>query len=191
MAMFQLTQLQVGNAVNISYSYSVKQNNGKIVSQNDAISGEEIDDTYDALNRLALALTVDNPNVAQWGQSHTSFNGAQRTYACAPTYDGFGNLTDQTLIKGTAPDVHVAYDPATNRQTSDIADANGNLVMSNNSSHYVCDGENRLIRSIGRFTTPMQHRALTRMTGGWTCTYVHLRLDFGSLRRGRGGGFPG
>jgi RHS repeat-associated protein len=61
-------------------------------------------------------------------------------------------LTDQTLIKGTAPDVHVAYDPATNRRTSDIADANGNLVMSNNSSHYVYDGENRLIR-LGTYAT--------------------------------------
>jgi RHS repeat-associated protein len=93
------------------------------------------------LNRLASAVTADNPNVTQWGQSYTSFNGAQRTDACAPTYDGFGNLTDQTLIKGTAPNVHVAYDPATNRQVGDTADLNGNIGLG-----YIYDLENRLVQ---------------------------------------------
>jgi len=42
--------------------------------------------SYDSLNRLATAVTTDNANVTQWGQSYT--------------YDGFGNLTDQNVIKG-------------------------------------------------------------------------------------------
>jgi len=43
------------------------------------------------------------------------------------TYDGFGNLTDQTVIKGSAPSMHVVYNAATNQQTGDFADANGNI----------------------------------------------------------------
>jgi len=65
------------------------------------------------LNRLASAVTTDNPNVTQWGQSYT--------------FDGFGNLTDQNVIKGSAPTMHVVYNSATNRQTGDTADANGNI----------------------------------------------------------------
>jgi hypothetical protein len=47
------------------------------------------------------------------------------------TYDGFGNLTDQTNILGTAPDVHVAYNYLNNLQTGDTADAKGNIGSGN------------------------------------------------------------
>ena len=57
-SMFQLTQLNVGSALNIQYNYSATQNNGKITSQSDVISGEQIAYTYDALNRLASAETT-------------------------------------------------------------------------------------------------------------------------------------
>ena len=63
----------------------------------------------------------------QWGQSYT--------------YDGLGNLTDQTLILGSAPDVHVAYNASNNLQTGDTADANGNI-----GSGYLYDIENRLVQ---------------------------------------------
>jgi len=111
---------------NCALSASATQNNGKITSQSDVISGEQIAYTYDALNRLASAQTTQIGGT-QWGQSYT--------------YDGFGNLTDQTLIKGTAPDVHVAYNYLTNLQTGDTADANGNI-----GSSYVYDIENRLVQ---------------------------------------------
>jgi RHS repeat-associated protein len=125
--MFQLTQLQVGSsALNIQYFYSATQNNGKITSQTDVLSGEQIAYTYDALNRLASAQTTQTGGT-QWGQSYT--------------YDGFGNLTDQTVIKGSAPDVHVAYNYSTNRQTGDTADYNGNI-----GSGYIYDLENRLVQ---------------------------------------------
>src|SRR5438874_8988237 len=75
------------------------QNNSKITSQYDAISAEEVTYAYDALNRLASAVTTDNPNVTQWGQSYN--------------YDGFGNLTDQNVTKGSAPSMHVVYNAAT------------------------------------------------------------------------------
>ena len=131
--MFQLTQLQVskdptGYWLNMQYSYSATQNNGKITSESDNLSGEQVAYTYDALNRLASAQTTQIGGT-QWGQSYT--------------YDGFGNLTDQTVIKGSAPDVHVAYNASNNRQTSDTADANGNI-----GSGSVYDMDNRLVQPV-------------------------------------------
>ena len=89
-----LTVSAGGQSLNLQYNYSATQNNGKIVSQQDAVSGEQIVYTYDALNRLATAVTADNGSVPQWGQSYH--------------YDGFGNLTDQNVIKGTAPTMHTS-----------------------------------------------------------------------------------
>ena len=105
----QLTQLQSGS-LNIQYAYSATQNNGKIASETDVVSGEQTAYAYDSLNRLASATSSVNPG---WGQSYA--------------YDGFGNLTNQTVTKGTAPSLNVSYNPATNRQTGECADANGNL----------------------------------------------------------------
>jgi YD repeat-containing protein len=70
--------------------------------------------TYDALNRLASAMTSDNPSVTQWGQSYN--------------YDGFGNLTDQNVIKGSAPKMHTVYSAATNWAGG--ANVNGNFWVS-------------------------------------------------------------
>ncbi len=125
-SMFQLTQLTVGSALNIQYAFSATQNNGKVTSQSDVISREQVAHTYDALNRLASAQTTQVGGT-QWGQSYT--------------YDGFGNLTDQTNIKGSAPDVHVAYSYLTNRQTGDTADLNGNIGVG-----YNYDIDNRLVQ---------------------------------------------
>lgn len=73
-------------------------------------SGETVTYAYDSLKRLARATSSVNPG---WGQSYG--------------YDGFENLTTQTVTKGTAPSLSVSYNPATNRQTGECADANGNL----------------------------------------------------------------
>lgn len=84
--------------------------------------------TYDSLNRLATAQTA---GAGGWGQSYT--------------FDGFGNLTDQTVIKGSAPGMSVAYSASTNRQTGDTADANGNILGSATPSlQNVFDIENRM-----------------------------------------------
>jgi RHS repeat-associated protein len=115
-SMLQLTQLTgattVGNVINIQYNYSSNQNNGKIMSQTDLISGEQVNYTYDALNRLATAETSPNSNVTQWGQSFT--------------YDGFGNLTNVNVIAGSAPTYSANYNTS-NQQQYDCPDANGNL----------------------------------------------------------------
>src|SRR5579883_1016969 len=128
-SMLQLTQVS-GGGRNIQYNYSANQNNGKIVSETDLVSGEQVNYTYDALNRLATAMTSDNPNVAQWGQSIT--------------YDGFGNLTNVNVIKGSAPALGVSYDPATNHGACTDANGNtGNVELS--CGNYGYDVENRVI----------------------------------------------
>jgi len=121
-AMLQMTALSSGS-LSLAYNYSSTQNNGKITSQHDYVSGEDISYTYDSLNRLATAQTAD----PTWGQSYA--------------YDGFGNLTDITTTKGTPRELHVGYSASTNRQSGDSADANGNIGAG------AYDVENRMIRS--------------------------------------------
>ena len=132
----QLTGLNNG-ASNWTYTYPANQNNGKILQQTESISGEQITYQYDALNRLISAVTSDNPNVPQWGQS---FN-----------YDGFGNLTDKNVTKGSATALHVSFSAATNWQSGITYDANGNQLtdmQGNNTLSY--DGANRLGAVAGR-----------------------------------------
>jgi RHS repeat-associated protein len=129
-AMLQLTQLTVTPntlqpTVNITYAYSSSQNNGKITSQTDNISGEQVVYTYDALNRLATA------GATSWGQRYA--------------YDGFGNLSDQYTTAGSVPEYHVVFDPTTNRVSGDCADANGNEGACFANGNYNYDVENRLV----------------------------------------------
>src|SRR5579863_941054 len=67
----QLTRLTNSGTggIDIQYSYSGNQNNGKILQTQDYITGEQVTYTYDALLRLASATTSANPSVPQWGQS--------------------------------------------------------------------------------------------------------------------------
>src|SRR5579885_2409450 len=80
-----------------------------------------------SLNRLASAQAANG----SWGQSYT--------------YDGFGNLTDQNVIAGSAPSWHTVYDPATNH--APCTDANGNSNIGGlgcSATPYLYDIENRL-----------------------------------------------
>jgi hypothetical protein len=43
------------------------------------VSGEIVTYTYDTLNRLASAVTSDNPSVPQWGQSSRRRRGWKST----------------------------------------------------------------------------------------------------------------
>ena len=105
-SMLQLTGLTSGSTVSMTYAYSSTQNNGKIVSQTDALIGETVQYTYDALNRLASA------TANTWGQSYQ--------------YDGFGNLTNQNVTAGSAPAYSNSYDA--NNHLAGCADANGNYT---------------------------------------------------------------
>jgi RHS repeat-associated protein len=122
-AMRQLTGISTGGR-NLQYNYSATQNNGKIVSEKDLVSGEQVSYTYDTLNRLASASSNQN-----WSQSFA--------------YDGFGNLTNVNGVN--APGLGVTYDPATNRVPSGCADANGNTFASWCGYGYTYDVENRMV----------------------------------------------
>jgi len=108
----QMKQLQSGS-LNLQYNFSATNNNGKIASETDVVSGETVTYTYDSLNRLATA-TSSTP---AWGQSFG--------------YDGFGNLTTVATTKGSAPNLSVTYSAATNRRTTDISFANSNKPVAN------------------------------------------------------------
>ena len=105
-------------------------NNGQITQQKDWSGGEEVTYTYDSLQRLISAVTTDSPTVPQWGQSFA--------------YDGFGNRTSATPIKGSAPYGNWSYDAATNRGGGSF-DANGNMTSVANLSGLTYDVDNRLV----------------------------------------------
>jgi len=112
--------------LNVQYNYPATGNNGKIGSQTDILSGEQISYVYDSLNRLASATSSQS-----WSQTFT--------------FDGFGNLTNVAGVN--APGLGVTYNGATNQQTTDCADANGNilgLASCVGSNAYTYDIENRL-----------------------------------------------
>ena len=111
--------------VNNTYNYSSTQNNGKITSQTDNITGEQVVYAYDSLNRLASAGATSS----SWGQSYG--------------YDGFGNLSTQTVTAGSAPAYSVVPDPATNHVGS--TDYNGNSTAQINGQNPYYDVQNRLV----------------------------------------------
>jgi RHS repeat-associated protein len=109
-SMMQLIAQSVPGYLNMTYNYSTTgHNNGRIVSSNDGITGENTTYTYDVLNRLT-------------GASNSLWN---QTY----TYDGFGNLLTKSQANGSpnpSPSMSVSYN-ANNQQTSGVGyDANGN-----------------------------------------------------------------
>ncbi|MGD0049952.1 MAG: hypothetical protein ABSE42_23395 [Bryobacteraceae bacterium] len=76
----------------MTYNYSATQNNGRIVSSADAVTGENVSYTYDSLNRLIAAATTGTGGV-QWGDSYS--------------YDGFGNPTSKVTKPSDRRDVPV------------------------------------------------------------------------------------
>ena len=111
---------------------SAAQNNGRITSSVDAVTGENVSYTYDSLNRLIAASTSGTTGV-QWGNTYS--------------YDGFGNLTAKVATKGTAPSVTPIVNSATNqaRMSGDNGfDANGNWLGAAGTSN-TWNVENKLV----------------------------------------------
>jgi len=82
--------------INMQYNYVAGQNNGRISSTVDGVTGETVNYTYDSLNRLATAASTNGA----WGNAYT--------------YDGWGNLTAKTITQGTAPTYSANPDPSRN-----------------------------------------------------------------------------
>src|SRR5208283_5049680 len=119
--------------MNITCNFSPTQNNGRIVSSVDGVTGENVSYTYDSLNRLIAASTAGTTGV-QWGNSYS--------------YDGFGNLTAKVVTKGTAPSVYPQVNSATNRASmlyDNGFDANGNWLGAGGSQTNTWNVENQLI----------------------------------------------
>ena len=127
-ALGQLTRRTVGSVLDVEYRFSATQNNGRITSFKDNITGQEVNYSYDSLNRLTLAETV----AATWGNSFS--------------FDGFGNLLSKTVTKGSAPSMTLSIDSATNRISSAGFghDANGNVTSAPGSMVFGFDVENRI-----------------------------------------------
>jgi RHS repeat-associated protein len=121
--MGQLTGIRVTHydctpsCLDLQYAYPAGQNNGRISSMTDGLSGEQVTYQYDSLNRLMAAAG------SGWSQVYQ--------------YDGFGNMTNHAGRE-------TLYDPATNRETLANYDANGNWLgyIVNMAQGY--DVENRL-----------------------------------------------
>src|SRR5689334_3754528 len=115
------------------YRFSPTQNNGKITSQKDYVSGEEVTYQYDSLQRLISAETTD----PSWGRSFT--------------FEGFGNRTDSIVTKGAGPAMSLLIDKATNRimSTGFSYDANGNMTASPLLTGVTYDVDNRLKTASG------------------------------------------
>ena len=127
-------------AKNMSYVYSAAQNNGKILQSTDSVTGETVNYTYDALNRLIGAQAT----AGGWGETYT--------------YDGFGNMGS-------------GFSAATNRTSTQSADANGNSTASG----YTWDMENRLLSAVsGTFWAydPHGKRVFTEVSGSNTTCEV-------------------
>jgi YD repeat-containing protein len=116
--------------LDLQYTYTAGQNNGRITQRTEAVSGEQVSYSYDSLNRLIQAVTT----------------GPQ--YGLTWTYDGFGNMTSQQVTKGSGYNTNLSYNGLTNRITTPGYgyDANGNLTaMPALTMQY--DAQNRMISS--------------------------------------------
>ena len=113
--------------MNVSYNYSPAANNGRITSSVDAVTGENVSYTYDALNRLTGASAS-----GMWSEGYT--------------YDGFGNLTQKAGTGGTpnaAPSMTASFN-GNNHQVGVNYDLNGNPA-GDSTTNNSWDVENRLV----------------------------------------------
>ena len=117
-SLMQLTSQYVPGYLSMTYNYSSTQNNGRITSSQDGVTGESTNYTYDALSRLT------NASNSLWSEAYG--------------YDGFGNLTSKSGSGGSpngAPSMSVSYN-ANNQQTSGVSyDADGNVSSANGYSY--------------------------------------------------------
>ena len=93
---------------------------------------------------VSFSRTDSSPEVQRSGAAGILL-GYESSWFNHARYDGFGNLTDQTLTQGSGPDVHVTVNPANNQLTSGghTYDANGNdtsLGSYDNENHMVTAG---------------------------------------------------
>ncbi len=120
----------------MEYRYSATANDGRIVSQRNHLTGEDVQYQYDTLARLSRAETMQTGGT-QWGQQFG--------------YDGFGNLLSKAVTKGLAPMMNLSVDGLTNRITTAgfAYDAAGNMTQ----MPYASSSQTLDYDAFGRVTT--------------------------------------
>jgi len=115
----QMTRMTKGSLIDVEYRFSATANDGKIVSQKNWLSGEDVTYQYDELERLISASTTAGTS---WGLSWA--------------YDGFGNRLSQTVTQGSGPSSVTLVNGNTNRISSAgySYDSNGNMTQMPKSS---------------------------------------------------------
>ena len=58
----QMTRMTISSVIDYQYTFPTSTNNGRITKVKDWITGEEVNYTYDSLNRLLTAATTSTPN---------------------------------------------------------------------------------------------------------------------------------
>src|SRR5262249_2182589 len=97
--LFQMTHQTVPRPMDMQYLYTAGANNGRIPQSIHRITGENPDYNNHVGDRRTSDQTEGTTGV-QWGQAYA--------------YDGYGNLTDKTATKGSAPTFHTTINPLTN-----------------------------------------------------------------------------
>src|ERR1017187_36324 len=168
-SLLQLTRMTATGsgqtAMDMQYTFSGTQNNGRITQSTDGVSGETVVYTYDTLNRLTKAETTS----AAWGDAYT--------------YDGFGNLTAKTQTKGTAPTMSASYNAANQPVgAGQTYDANGNPADA--FRLYPYDVENRLLHPLTSGSTvqwtydPSGKRVFAKTPGNGTTVGTTCEIYF-------------
>ncbi len=156
----QLTEIVSGTystPLSITYHYPSTGNNGKISSQTDNVSGEQVSYTYDALNRLSTAANQSGFSPL-WGQQFA--------------YDGFGNLTEVSVTQGSAPTMTASYDYKNHAGGEDSNGNPGSIYLPADSGSYAAtyDVENRLVAtgsSTIRYSYAPGNKRVWRGVGSW------------------------
>jgi hypothetical protein len=92
----QMTRMTAPGEVDLEYRFSAAQNDGRITQMKDWISGEEVNYQFDALGRLTSAVTTG----PEWGNGFV--------------FDGFGNLLQKNVTKGSAPALSITVNGSMN-----------------------------------------------------------------------------
>ena len=158
-------------------------------------AGRTINYTYDALGRLATAVTTGSAQFAKWGISET--------------YDRYGNRTNQTVTAGSAPanSLSFATTPVpptsppggayTNRPDGYSFDASGNM-LNDGINTLTYDAENCLLSNTNSSTGTTNYtcdaagvRVKKALQGGTTTVYIFDGdLDIAEYNNGAAPGSP-
>ena len=144
-------------------------------------TGRSVAYSYDALGRIASALTTGSANYPRWG--------------LAWSYDRYGNRTAQSVTAGSAPSSSLAFNTSTNQPVGYTFDASGNMTIEG-SNHYAYDAQDRMTGVSGGASATYAYdgddlRVKKAVSGGTSTVYVFLgEQDIAEYDNGAGVASP-